>query len=163
MRHQNLSYQEFLQGLHPIAIALRECTASVDRKDYTSLLHDEAKAGAQRGTRSLKVTFKLCDFDEMSFTADARLVVKVTSKGKKPLFEVEAAFDAHFHSSAPFTRKDADRFVQTELRLIAWPYFREFVAGVGARMAVIPVMIPLTLRQAPTPGTQKRVTKKRPD
>jgi preprotein translocase subunit SecB len=62
-----------------------------------------------------------------------------------PAIAVECTYVAHFHcDGCEVTREFAERFTQSELRLVVWPYFRQFVNDATARMAIQPIVIPFS-------------------
>jgi hypothetical protein len=76
-------------------------------------------------------------------------VVLTDTKNDKEALRVKATFEGHFHGASPIQREHAERFVSSELRVVVWPYFRQFISDTTARMSVRPIFIPVYLGQTP--------------
>jgi preprotein translocase subunit SecB len=57
---------------------------------------------------------------------------------------IECTFDAHFHVEAHMAEGFAKQFTESDMRLVLWPYFRQYVFDTTARMAIPPVLVPLS-------------------
>ena len=81
------------------------------------------------------------------FNASAKLSLIMEDKTSpaSPAVIVECIYIAHFHCEGCEITKDlAERFTQSELRLVVWPYFRQFVTDATSRMAIQPIVIPFS-------------------
>jgi Preprotein translocase subunit SecB len=132
-------YADFLKGIKLIGLALGSCSASLDRGLYF------AQDRPGKSVRTISADYKLEDAKKDYFDASARFRLTVEEKAtSKRALAVECEFVGHFHCSvSEFPRDFADRFTQAELRLILWPYFREFVNNITGKMSIPPVLIPL--------------------
>jgi hypothetical protein len=63
-------------------------------------------------------------------------------KSKVHIVSIAATYDLHFHAKVK-PKPLVDKFCNSDLRLIVWPYFREYVTDVSARMYIPPVILPL--------------------
>jgi preprotein translocase subunit SecB len=135
------SYADFIGSITLIGLALSNCSASVDRGSYFEL-------SRKNTTRTVSTEYKLDDVDGECFDVSARFALTVEGKMKSPkALSLECVFIAHFHYTAPDIRRDfAERFTQSELRIILWPYFREFVSDISSKMAIPSILIPLAAR-----------------
>ena len=129
-------YPAFLKSLDVSWIALIQSNFRVDRD---KLLDDE---GPVLGI------FWRCQptmVGKKHFEATANLLIKMNaSKSKQEVMHLEAAFQMHIHSSNEIVRANVQRFTNSEVRLLIWPYFREYVSNTCNRMHVPPVFLPLT-------------------
>jgi preprotein translocase subunit SecB len=122
-----------------VGLALSSCSASIDRG-----LYFEPDRG-RKNIRTIFADYKLEDVEKEYFDVSARfrLTVEDKSKALKAL-TIECGFQGHFHCGASeVPREFVDRFTQSELRIILWPYFREFVNDITAKMSIPPILIPL--------------------
>jgi hypothetical protein len=140
-KHESVNYAEFLRGIKLVGLALSNCSASIDRLTYFELTGKK-----KNNTRTISAEYKLDEVEKDYFDVSARFTLTVEDKMKpSKALAVECVFAAHFHCTAPeVPREFADRFTQSELRLILWPYFREFVSGITAKMAIPALLIPLS-------------------
>jgi preprotein translocase subunit SecB len=67
-----------------------------------------------------------------------------TDNPEKVLMKIECSFSALFELQGPGTTEAAERFANTEAKLVFWPYLRHFVSDISYRMAVAPILLPLT-------------------
>jgi hypothetical protein len=133
-------YGDFLRGTKLVGLALASCSASLDRGIYIELIEKKKSA------RNISAEYKLEDVQKDFFDVAAKftLVMQDKAEGRKAL-TIECSFAGHFHCGASAVpREFANRFTQSELRLILWPYFREFVSNITAKMAIPPILIPLS-------------------
>lgn len=82
-----------------------------------------------------------------SFNASAKLSLTMEDKANpaSPAVLVECTYIAHFHCDGCEITKDlAERFTKSELRIVVWPYFRQFVNDATSRMAIQPIVIPFS-------------------
>lgn len=132
-------YADFLRGIKLIGLALGKCSASLDRGLYF------ARDRSDKSVRTISVDYKLADVKKDYFDVSAQFRLTVEDKTKPVVaLTIDCEFVGHFHcGTADVPREFADRFTQSELRLILWPYFREFVSDITSKMSIPPVLIPL--------------------
>jgi len=131
-------YTQFLKSIDPITIALAGSRLSVDRDRY----FDEGPKRLSVAWSCVPVTVKK-DY----FEAEAKVIVKLGSEGEaKPSVQIEATFQMHIHAGRPIVRAFVDRFADSEVRILIWPYFREYVSNVTGRMYIPPVILPMATR-----------------
>jgi hypothetical protein len=136
----NSSYEKFLQSVKPIGLGLASSLSQLDREAYARLMKQSSAA-----TRTISTEYKLLDAEEGYFDATGRFLLIVTD-GKKsgPALTIECKYESHFHCRAPVDRDLAERFTNSELRLVLWPYFRELVYDLCGKMGIPPLTIPLS-------------------
>ena len=133
------NYIEFLKNIELVALALNRSGAEINRELY------EGSASS----RNISAKSRLSDLSDTSFDAVGSFELTVRNKADKTALKVECVFEGHFHSEKLLTRSFAERFVDSELRLVMWPYFRQFVFDITARMWIPPVLIPFSTRHNP--------------
>ena len=74
---------------------------------------------------------------------DFKLTVQ-DPKTDKAALKIDAQYAAHFQGKKPIDRVLAERFVKSELKLVMWPFFRQFVFDTTGRMAIRPITVPLS-------------------
>jgi preprotein translocase subunit SecB len=136
-KHRADQYPNFLRGIKLIGLGLENCSANIEREAYFNL------ASKKNNTRTISADYTLVEAHEDSFDVSAKFTVAVEDKLKSSkALTIECVFVAHFHcTEAP--REFLERFTQSELRLVLWPFFREFVSDVTSRMAIPPLLVPL--------------------
>lgn len=141
-------YHTFLESVRPATISLVNSTTDFNPEAYWS----EETPRAQRGVIArYQLTTTAKDFFDVTASyefAIGKWSGDAPSDAPQPadaVVRVTGRFEAHFHVIVPFSRDDAERFTQHNAWLILWPYFREFVSSVTARMAIPPELLPLGL------------------
>jgi preprotein translocase subunit SecB len=129
-------YAAFIASLHLYSIGLAESSCSIDRDEYWG--KDEEKSV------SYKMMSKPLALQEKTFDARSSLTLTITGeKSKAAIVKIVVTFELHFHAS-PITKELVDKFCESEIRLIVWPYFREYVSNTIGRMHIPPVILPLS-------------------
>lgn len=136
-------YAEFLREIQLIGLGLADCAAKLDRDLYFDVVSQK------NSTRIISSHYELKDVQKEFFDVSARFSLHVQDKNKKftPL-SIECGFMGHFHCNArDVPREFAERFSQSELRIVLWPYFREVVSDITSKMAIPPLLVPLAAAQ----------------
>ena len=135
-------YEKFLKEIEIYALGLDSISAELKREAYGVAQADRAT----EITREVKSTFKLIEADEDHFDVSAAFTMRISQKDEE-LLVIRASYTAHFHAekTTPI-EKYAGKFAELEARLIFWPYFRQAVSDITARMYIQPVTIPMTLK-----------------
>jgi len=99
---------------------------------------------------SLATSYDPLNVESSRFQVRARLDLAVSGiKSKKPWFSMSAIFELQFLSRIPIKRSLVSRFADSDVRLIVWPYFREYLSDVCNRVQIMPpIVLPLS-------GTEK--------
>ena len=134
----NLAYEHFLKQLKLAGMGLEKCAAELDRNLYFNLDSDDI-------VREVAADYSLQALTAKAFTAIAQFRLFVRSaENRKHALSVECTYSVHFHLRKSFSEQQVSQFVETELRLITWPYFRQFINDLTARMAISPLLVPLS-------------------
>ena len=122
-----------------IAMGVKRCACAIDRRAYGHL-----RKQREDEIRQISATVNLAEQGEGFFdgTIGYELVVRDKNNKNEPV-RLECVFEAHFHGPKAMRRADAERFLETYFRVISWPYFRQFVSDMTARMAIPPLVLPL--------------------
>jgi hypothetical protein len=133
------AYTEFLKSLELSLIGLTETSAKVDRDKYLSEEnHAISMAWAGEPLAS----------GRHHFDVRAELTVKVSKpKSQTHFLELKVAYLLHVHCVKDFPAEYVARFCNAELRLMIWPYFREYLTSMCGRMHIPPAFLPLALRE----------------
>ncbi|MGB7589796.1 MAG: hypothetical protein WCD04_06215 [Terriglobia bacterium] len=128
-------YTDFVQSLDLIIIALRSSSARIRREEY----FEDDKCDL-----SVAVALKPAGFSRDHIDLQAKATVKLTSKRSGCLFELSVTYELHFHTKHPPDAKLVRRFADSDAHVVLWPYLREYVSDVSARMYVPPIILPLS-------------------
>jgi hypothetical protein len=129
-------YTAFIGSLSLHTINLKETSCEIDRDAFWK---GEDRSIAYKFTAEPIGTAK-----EEYFDARARLEVTVAGdKSKSNMVKIAATFDLHVHAKAT-PKEYVKKFCDSEIRLIVWPYFREFVMDISGRMYIPPIILPLS-------------------
>jgi hypothetical protein len=134
-------YEAFLRAVRPTAISLQECTVSADRVKY----REHIEGGQAVGTLSSEYT--LAAATKEAFTVLARLTFQVAAGKRSPdsaPLQIAVAFEGQFVGSQEIPKRFAQRFATGEARLVFWPYFREFITSMTARIGITPLVMPFS-------------------
>jgi len=133
-------YEKFLADLRLSTLSLISSSSKLDRPLYFDVYRQPRGA-----VRDVTATYELTNVADDFFDAMANF--RLTIRGRKKeesVLAIDCAFEAHFHGANPMPRELADRFTTSELRLVVWPYFRQFVWDMTARMSIPPITIPFS-------------------
>lgn len=130
------SYTEFLRSLEPFFISLTDSTFHGDREQYFE--NEKHELDVDWKTRLTKKW-------EESFDVRADVTIKIFAPDtKKEFFKLMASYLMHVHTAAPINAEHLKRFTEAEVRLIIWPYVREYATSIFGRMHVPPAILPVT-------------------
>jgi preprotein translocase subunit SecB len=139
--NRDQQYALFLKGITLLGFGMQESRTTQDRAAYVRLSQGE-KLG-----RRISTEYRTMEVEKTYFNASAKMSLVMEEKGSQspPAVVVECTYVAHFHcDGCEITREFAERFTQSEMRLVVWPYFRQFVNDATARMAIQPIVIPFS-------------------
>lgn|SRR5574341_186834 len=135
------TYEKFLPELKLVGLRLIRSSSRIDPLEYRDLVLREK----QNAVMSIELAYKLVQARDDSFSTTASLTLKIQEeRGKSVPLLIKCTYDVHFHSSSPVRREFVRRFTDSDLRIVVWPYFRQFVSDLTSRMGIPPVTIPLS-------------------
>jgi preprotein translocase subunit SecB len=139
--NRDQQYALFLKGIQLCGFGMQDSRTTQDRAAYVAL------SAKNRLTRRISTEYKVMEVTGISFNASAKLSLTIEDKVNpaSPAVLVEGTYIAHFHcDGCEITKALAERFTKSELRIVVWPYFRQFVNDATSRMAIQPIVIPFS-------------------
>jgi hypothetical protein len=128
-----------------IGMGIKTCSSQLDRSRYFQIRRTRPKDEH----RSISSKVYLEKHTDMAFDGIVEYRVNIEDKaGGAIAVNIDCSYQLHFHAPKGFQRIDAETFVLEYLPFITWPYFRQFVSDMSARMAIAPLTLPL-LPEAP--------------
>jgi preprotein translocase subunit SecB len=116
------------------------------RRLIDSTFHGDRDQYFEHSKHELDVdwTTQLAAQQEESFDVRANVRIRISAPKAKDFFTLTASYLLHVHAPAPLDPKHIKRFSVSEVRLIVWPYVREYATSVFGRMHVPPAILPVT-------------------
>ena len=134
-------YSDFLKGVKLYIIALDHASSTIDRERYWEC--SERKNGM---VRTIEASYEATAIEGAHFDVVGRLEMKILSTTDKcELVRIACQYSSHFHARGRVDKHEADRFASAEAKIVIWPYFRQLVTDLSARMFIPPIIVPLTL------------------
>src|SRR5580704_2135868 len=131
-------YLEFLKALEVESIYLSECSAKFNPKGMNTSAKQIPVNGATR--------FGDPEITKHGFVVLATTKVRIgTNRDNQALIaDLKATFTLEFNLHAPEEHLVAIKaFAKTNIKVIVWPYFREFVSNLTSRAAIPPFNMPI--------------------
>jgi preprotein translocase subunit SecB len=129
------AYASFLKSLEIFSISLTDSTFHGNRDEYF-----------ENRKHELDVDWRaeLAGEWEQAFDVRVNVTIKISPPKKgKDFFKLTAEYLLHVHAPAPLDRQHVKRFTGSEVRLIVWPYVREYATSLFGRMHVPPAILPV--------------------
>ncbi len=130
-------YISFLKSLEVEEIYLAQCSASFDRTRFTEApreisLHGRSKFGEPAISNS-------------TFTVTAAIEVFIgAADPKEAIGKLRAAYNLKFKvKGKELDEEHVRQFAKTNIKIIVWPFFREFVHNITSRFGIPPVTVPI--------------------
>jgi preprotein translocase subunit SecB len=135
------NYEGFLRSVKLYSLSMEEVSAKLDREHYWKYFSDDDGL-----TREIGATYKAEGTKDNHFDVIAAYELRVTQEqNKENLLSIKCKFSAHFHASIDCNSEMAQRFANSEAKIIVWPYFRNLVSDLVGRLEIPPITIPLAL------------------
>jgi preprotein translocase subunit SecB len=129
------TYPDFLRSLDLFSISLTDSSFHGDRDQYFE--HAKHELGVEWDTR-VEARWD-ASFD---VRVDVKIVISAPT-AKESFFSLNASYLLHVHAPAPLEEEHVKRFAESEVRLIVWPYAREYATSVFGRLHVPPAILPV--------------------
>jgi hypothetical protein len=143
------AYDAFVEGLDLIGLALKSCRCDLDRGAFFSI-DEPVKAFVHK--------YRLTELSGNSFDAEGYFELSISeAKDKAPAVKMECIYETHFHGEAPILRENAERFIESELKLVLLPHARQFFYSLGGQMSIQPIVVPLSTKSG---GSKKKALTK---
>jgi hypothetical protein len=134
-------YSDFLKGIKLYIVALDHASCAINRERYWE--RTEQKNGM---VRTFEASYEATTIEGTRFDVIGRLEMKILStKDDDELLKIACQYSCHFHARTRVDERAAQRFANAEARIIIWPYFRQLVTDLSARMYIPPIIVPLSL------------------
>jgi hypothetical protein len=139
-RTEDSIVKSFEDQIELFAMGIQSCSCKLDRPKYMRMRNREGDSEV----RHVSAKARLEDHGEFYFDGSVmyELLVQDKKNGVNPL-KLECTFEAHFHGPKSIAPNEASRFLQRYFKIISWPYFRQFVSDMTARMSIAPLVLPL--------------------
>jgi preprotein translocase subunit SecB len=151
-------YLEFIKAVHLNAIALDSATLSIDREALASHFQGPDTPRAEVSARK-----QVFDVAPESFSIRGDYKVEIKAPGGQEIVKIECTYSASFSLERAAEEAQIERFAGEEVQLIFFPYLRQFISDITARMAIPPLVLPLTSELKARPSSPGRKGAKRPN
>jgi len=132
--------QAFLKSIRLVAVRLVSAECKVEHERYFALLDDREKSSV-----SISSEYQLRDLTKKTFIVEGSFRWTATNAKNETGLSLGCVYQARFHADDALAhQKLAKEFAHSEMRLILWPYFRQFAFETSARMSIPPITVPLT-------------------
>lgn len=159
------SYEAFITTIRPISMDLTSCSADLDRELYWKLRENKPR----KSHRQMFTRYRVNRVASNYFDVDGAFRIEITEPDtSERVLRIECSFLSHLHAEKPVNQEFAERFADSEFRIVIWPYFRQFVTDTTARMGIPPIVIPVSIGRGmetpllPGSSTKKRELRARP-
>jgi preprotein translocase subunit SecB len=134
------NYEAFLRSLKLVDIRLRGCSSRLYLDDYIQIYRD--KSGPML---RIEADYEVEAAEGEFFDTVSRFTLTVEDqKSKLTGLKIQCEFESHFHGKRKADSALVERFKNSGLRVIVWPYFRQFVTDITSRMSIPPLVVPLS-------------------
>jgi hypothetical protein len=140
-------YLEFIRSVHLKGLGMDSSSFKIDRSAFAAAFPSPDKVAAE-----VTGHHELAELKEDSFVVLGHYRVSVKGTNGSEAVDISCTISALFSLDKQAERAHIERFMQTEARLVFWPYLRHFVADSTYRMAIFPLILPLT---SEVPTTQQ--------
>lgn len=127
-------YRRILEGIELENLILKESKTEINHE-----LISENMAVSSKDNATYIIT-------KDGFAVENKHTVIVKNKDKKNVIRIEGTFLILFNSREAITDAFFDIYKNISLPLNVWPFFREFVNSMTARMNIPPLTLPLLKR-----------------
>jgi hypothetical protein len=134
-------YSDFLKGIKLYIVALDHASCAINRERYWECTEQDNGM-----VRTFEGSYEATAIEGTSFDVIGRLEMKIFStKDNGELLKIGCQYSTHFHARSRVDERAAKRFANAEAKIIIWPYFRQLVTDLSARMYIPPIIVPLSL------------------
>lgn len=147
-------YIDFVKALRLNNVSLESGSFDIEHRAFARKHEESENPTAEIGGRQ-----SIAELEHSSFSVRGEYKVAIKGPRGKDFVRIDCAFIASFSLEEEFQEDHARRFAGNEVRLILWPYLRQFISDVTMRMSIPPLVLPLTseLGTHPSPIDQEGV------
>jgi hypothetical protein len=127
-------YREILDSIHLMEISLIEVSSTVSRSALLNMEHPKFRIRDSFSMDHAKDFYRL----KGAYSVD----VPVKGRGKNPL-EIKATYSVRFSGPENIPEEFWIIYKEMVLPIQLWPYFRELVQSMTARMNIPPLTLPV--------------------
>lgn len=149
------SYEGFLTTVRPVSMDLSSCAASLNRALYWKMRESKPR----KGRRDMLSRYRINHVGPNYFDVEGEFTIEITEPDtSERALKIDVSFLCHLHAERPVSAEHAERFANSEFRVVIWPYFRQFVSDTTARMGIPPLVIPVSIGrpEVPPPSVPRR-------
>jgi len=132
-------YLEFIRKVHLTGLGMDSASFKIDRPRFPAAYPSPDSVAAEI-TGHQELTDRKAD----SFVVLGHYRVTVKGTDGSEVVELSCSISALFSLDKEVEDAHLQRFTETEVRLVFWPYLRHFVSDSTYRMAIFPLILPLT-------------------
>lgn len=132
-------YLEFIKSVHLTGLGMDEACFRIDREGFANSFSASEKPSATISGRH-EVAHQQPD----SLLILGRYEVSVKGKSGTDVVNITCTCSAMFTLEKEADKACVERFMGNEVHLVFWPYLRHFVSDSTYRMAIYPLILPLT-------------------
>ena len=134
----------FLKGLKLYDIQLDSGKFHIDRTSYALMLHEEKKMLNRLSVDTKIDSMWEIDRGEYGFDPIAScLFAIINPEDETEIVSIGCEIRGQFHTKDK-NKKVIEAFSEKQFGVIAWPYFRQYVAALSAQIGIGSITIPLT-------------------
>ena len=132
-------YMEFIKSVHLSGLGIDAASFKIDREGFAASFPEMGKPSAQ-----ISVGNEVVHQKSDSFVILGKYKVSVKGKSGTDVVDISCTCSAMFSVEKEFDQACLERFMRNEVQLVFWPYLRHFVSDSTYRMAIYPLILPLT-------------------
>jgi len=132
-------YLEFIKSVHLTGIGMDGASFTIDREAFAASFPPPQKPSATISGRH-----SLANIKPDSFVAIVEYTISVIGNSGSEVVNISCKYSALFSLGKQTDQACIKRFAENEVQLVFWPYLRHFVSDCTYRMAIFPLVLPLT-------------------
>ncbi|WP_158821553.1 protein-export chaperone SecB [Granulicella sp. S156] len=134
------SRMAFIKTVKFTGLGLDEASVSIDRLTLAQISKKDDTVNTE-----IDIDQKVIAHEDDFFVVAVDFELIQRAKGSEaPLLSIKARFSALFRLTERASEESVSRFASLEARLVFFPYLRHFVSDISYRMAIDPIVLPMT-------------------
>lgn len=128
----------FLRSIKLVGLRLISADCRVDHSKFFELIEQE------KGSLAISAKYRLKEVSDDAFDCEGEFHWTATNEKGDQGLTLNCVYEAHFHAEgASECQEFASDFVQSEMKLVFWPYFRQLASDLSSRMSIPPITVPM--------------------
>lgn len=132
-------YVEFIKSVHLSGLGMDSASFNIDREAFAKAFPPPERPSAEISGRH-----EVLSRTKNSFVVVGRYEVAVKAGSGSGTVNINCTLSALFSVERETDDACIERFKDNEVHLVFWPYLRHFVSDCTYRMAIHPLILPLT-------------------